>query len=513
MDRKAVARAPEPRPEPNRLDSWKEIAAYLRRGARTVQRWEREEGLPVHRLQHEKLGSVYAFRNELDAWFARHGNQLPSDAPHAPDAAPSIAVLPFADMSPEGDQAYFCDGVAEEIAYALSRVEGLNTASRASSFRYRQPGADCRQIGRQLAVRSLLLGSVRKSGSQLRISVQLVAAENGYQLWTERYDRALGDIFQIQDEIAARVTQALQVKLTSHEPQPLRASSTADFGAYDCYLRGRKHFYEYSPAAMRDAIRMFLQAIELDPDYAKAYAGLADCWSYLYLYSERNEEVRAQADWASRKAQQMDPRSAQAQASRGLSLSLDGKIDEADRAFAESVRLDPALFEAHYFRARHSFSLGRLQDAAAAYAKAMEARPDDYQSPLLAAQIEDDLGRPDCGAVLRCRGIGIAERHLQSNPDDARALYMAANGLAALREDARSRQFAERALAIRPDDPMLLYNVGCIFSMLGLTGAALDCLEKAARTGLTQKGWYEHDSNLDSVRGEPRFLALLKEMA
>ncbi|MGP8245207.1 MAG: TPR end-of-group domain-containing protein [Bryobacteraceae bacterium] len=498
-----------PLPQDARLDSWKEIAAYLRRGTRTVQRWEREEGLPVHRLQHEKLGSAYAYKSELDGWFARRG--AGADATPA-ERAPSVAVLPFADMSQQEDQTYFCDGIAEEIINALSRIAGLKTASRTSSFRFRAPGIDSREVARRLAVQSLLEGSVRKSGNRMRIAVQLVDAASGFPIWTERYDRTFGDLLEVQDEIAASVAAALKVKLTPTEERELRTPPTADIGAYDYYLRGRKYYYEYSPRAMELAIRMFLRAIILDPNYAQAYAGLADCWSYLYLYSDRSEEVREQADWASSKAREMDPRSAQAQASRGLSLSLGGRIEEAGRAFDEAVRLDPELFEAHYFRARHCFVLGRLDEAADAYAKAMESRPDDFQSPLLAAQIEDDLGRHERATALRKRGIGVAERHLQANPDDARALYMAANGLAALGHRTRSRQLAERALAIRPDDPMLLYNVGCIFSLLGQTEPALDLLEEAARKGLTQKGWYEHDSDLNPLRADPRFQVLLQNM-
>jgi adenylate cyclase len=496
--------------EAGRLDSWKEIASYLRRGARTVQRWEREEGLPVHRLQHEKLGSVYAYRSELDSWFARRGAEQQPDAV-VTRSAPSVAVLPFLDLSQEGDQAYFCDGVAEEIVNVLSRVEKLKTASRTSSFRFRTPGADSREIGAQLGVQSLLEGSVRRSGDRLRIAVQLVDAESGFQRWAERYDRQAGDIFAIQDEIAARVAQALKGALTPRDENTLRTPPTTDLDAYDFYLRGRKCYYEYSAQSIETAIRMFVRAIECDPEYAQAYAGLADCWSYLYC-SDRCDAVREQADWASSKAQQMDPQSAQAQASRGLSLSLSGRIDDADRAFDEAVRLDPELFEAHYFRARHCFALGRLAEAVQAYEGAMEARPDDYQSPLLAAQIEDDLGRGDRAAALRKRGIGIAERRLLADPEDARTLYMAANGLAALGERERARQFAERALAAQSDDPMLLYNVGCVFSILGLTEPALDCLEKAARSGVAPKAWCENDSNLNAVRGELRFQRLLGEL-
>ncbi len=508
------ASAPKPAPAPaapgDRLDSWKEIASYLKRGTRTVQRWEREEGLPVHRLVHDKLGSVYAYRSELDSWWAQRGARPRPDEPAAGDDTPSVAVLPFLDMSQEKDQTYFCEGVAEEIISALSRVGELRVASRTSSFEFRTPGANVRDIGLRLGVRTVLEGSVRKSGDRLRVAVQLTDARDGFQLWSDRFDRAMSDIFAIQDEIAANVVLALRVTLTSSEKTALLKPPTRDIQAYDFYLRGRKFYYQYSPQAMEFALKMFLRAIEIDAGYAQAYAGLADCWSYVYLYSARSETVREQADWASAKALEMDPDSASAQASRGFSLSLNGRNEEAERAFQVALRLDAGLFEAHYFYARHSFALGQLEKAAALYEGAMRARPDDYQSPLLVAQIYDDLGRSGDAVEARRRGIDLAGHHLELNPDDARALYMSANGLVALGERGRGRHAAERALSIRPEDPMLLYNVGCVFSMLGLVDQAIDCLEKAVRGGLTQKAWYEHDSNLDPLRDHPRFRELLR---
>ena len=494
-----------------RLDSWKEIATYLKRGARTVQRWEREEGLPVHRLPHEKLGSVYAYSAELDAWWSSRAAEL-RDPQQANRAQPSIAVLPFADMSQDADQAYFCDGIAEEIISALSRLAGLRVASRTSSFRIRPAAGDSREIGRQLGVQTLLEGGVRKSGDRLRITVQLIDAINGFQIWSERYDRQLIDIFPIQEEIAHHVVQALEVALSPAESSALRKPATHNVQAYDCYLRGRKFYYEYSPRAIEFAIQMFVRASELDPNYAQAYAGLADCWSYMYLYCDRSEAIRAQADRASLKAAELDPGSAQALASRGLSLSLAGRDQEAEQAFEAAIGIAPDLFEAHYFYARHCFALGRLETAVSQYEGAIRARPEDYQSPLLVAQSYDDLGRHSDAAAARRQGVSLAERHLLLNPDDARALYMAANGLAALGERERSRQFLERALAIRPDDPMLLYNSGCIFAMLGLLEPALDCLEKAVLGGLTQKGWYLHDSNLEPLRSLPRFQELLETL-
>ncbi|MDR3698575.1 MAG: tetratricopeptide repeat protein [Candidatus Sulfopaludibacter sp.] len=499
------------RPADDRLDSWKEIAAYLKRGARTVQRWEREEGLPVHRLRHDTLGSVYAYRSELDAWWSGRGAELREPAPDA-FGPPAIAVLPFVDMSQERDQAYFCDGMAEEIINALSRLKGLRVVSRTASFRFRSAGGDTREVGRRLHAGTLLEGSVRKSAERLRIAVQVSRAGTGYQLWSAQYDRELKDIFVIQDEIARNVAHALQVTLTPNEADALRRPFTRDLGAYDCYLRGRSFYYRYSPQAIEFALKLFLQAMQIDPNYAQAYAGLADCWSYLYFYSSPAEILREQADWASSKAVEMDPGLAQAQASRGFSLSLQGRNEEAAIAFETAIRLDSGLFEAYYFYARHCFALGEREKALTLYEQAIRTNPLDFQSRLLMAQIYDDVGRPANAVSARRRGIELASQHLKMNPDDARALYMAANGLAALGEPERAHRAAGQALALQPEDPVLLYNVGCIFSMLGLVEPALDCMEKAAGNGLTQKGWYLHDSNLDALRGQPRFQQLLQSL-
>ncbi len=493
-----------------RLDSWKEIAAYLNRGTRTVQRWEREEGLPVHRLLHEKLGSVYAYRPELDAWWNSRKSDLNREAPEEP--SPSVAVLPFEDMSQEKDQAYFCEGMAEEIILALGRVKGMRVASRTSSFQVKGASAGSREIGRRLRVLTLLEGSVRKSGSQLRITARLTNAEDGYQIWSGRFDREASDILAIQDEIARSIVAALEISLSPHESAALQRPPIKNLRAYDFYLRGRNYFYQYGAQDVDFARELFTRAIELDPDYAPAWAGLADCWSYTYIYAHRSEKARAEAEEASRRAAELDPASAQAQASSAVALSLSGRDEQAVAAFETAIRLDPNLFEAHYFFARHCFARGELEKAVTLYEQAMEVRPDDYQSPLLVAQIYHDLQKPEFARQSRRRGIEIAEEHLKWSPDDARAVYMAANGLAALGERERAREWADRALSMRPEEPMTLYNVGCVYSMLGHSGEAIECLERCVRNGLSQKGWFEHDNNLDPLRRHPRFKALLKKL-
>ncbi len=494
----------------DRLDSWKEIAAYLRRGTRTVQRWESIEGLPVHRLQHGRLGSVYAYKGELDAWWKSRQATIDKEVIDTNGGGASVAVLPFADMSQEKDQGYFCEGVAEEIINALGRLRGLRVASRTSSFQFRSTELDSREIGRRLRVGTLLEGGVRRSGNRLRVTVHLSNAEDGYQLWSGRYDRELSDVFAIQDEIAANVVDALELTLSPKERAALRKAPTSDADAYDYYLRGRHAFYQYGTKDVEHAASLFSRAIEMDPRFAQAYAGLADCWSYLYLHAQRTDANRQRAEEASRKAVGLDPESAQAQASRGTALSLSERDEEAETAFKTAIQLDPNLFEAHYYYARHCFAHGRFEEALQSYERAMRVRPEDYQVPLLVAQVYEDLHRPVSATEARRRGVEIAAKHLEWDPDDSRALYMAANGLVALGERERGREWAERALAMRPEEPMTLYNVGCIYSLLGQVDESIECLEKAIRNGLSQRGWLDYDSNLDRVRSHPRFSELMK---
>ena len=494
-----------------RLQSWKELAAYLKRGARTVQRWEREEGLPVRRLQHGKQGSIYGYKRELDAWWAARGEELSEAAPKAADTRPSVAVMAFTDMSPEKDQGYFCEGLVEEINHSLSRIPGLRIASQ-SALGSRGGGADRGRRGRQTAERAVLEGSVRKYGEQRRIVVQLLDADSGFHLWSERFDRQAGDVFRTQDEIAGHVARAVAATLQAGGKDAQGAAPSARDRARECYRRGREFYNQYHPAAMEFAIQLFVHAIEIDPGCADAWAGLADCWSFTYQHAARSQELREQAEWASLRAMEVDPQSAQANASRGLALSLDGRHEEAGQAYRAAVRLDPGLFEAYYYHARHCFAQGHLAEAAELYAKAMEARPEDYQAPLLAAQVYRDLGRMEAAAEARRQGVRRAEEHLKWNPDDARALYLAANALVAMGDTARGRQWMERALAIRSDDPVLGYNVACTYALMGMHDEAIEALESAARNGMRQKSWMERDSNLDCLRGDSRFAEILGRM-
>ena len=462
--------------------------------------WHCLQKEPSHRMQ-----SALDLRDQLE--------EIRSDtSSRMPEADPSIAILPFVDMSAEKDQDYFCEGIAEEIINTLTRIRGLRVASRTSSFRFKQAVTDSSQIGRQLHVRTLLEGSVRKVGQQVRIAAQLTDAGTGFQLWSERFDRELEDIFAIQEGIARSVVAALQLTLSPQEISALGATQTTDVKAYDTYLRGRKFYYQYRRRGIEFALQMFSTAIEFDPSYANAYAGIADCCTFLHLNVERRQEHRDSALSASRRALELAPDSAQVHASRGAALSMADEHEGSEAAFETAIRLDPTLFEAQYFYARDCFAQGKLDKAARLFEQASVVRPEDYLSPLLVSQIYDSLGRDNMARESRLKGIRIAEQHLKLHPDDARALYFAANAMVMLGDIEKGLEWTRRAIEMEPDDSMVLYNVGCILSGAGQIEEAIDRLEKAAKLGLTHKAWYEMDSNLDPLRAHPRFQALLNTL-
>jgi serine/threonine protein kinase/Flp pilus assembly protein TadD len=453
----------------------------------------------------DRYPSTRELRDEIESL-----TRLGEDASRPSDA--SVAVLPFTDLSREKDQEYFCDGIAAEIIAALARVTGIRLASRTSSFRFRGTSLDTREIARRLNVRALLEGTIRRAEDRLRVTAELVDGATGFALWSETFDRDVADVFSIQEEIARSIAEALEVTLSRREREALGQAATSDVRAYDHYLRGRKFYYQYRRRGIEMALEMFLRAIEIDPRYARAWAGLADCYCFFYLYVSRAPENIQRAEEASRRALELDPELAEAQASWGIALSVAGRNDEAAGAFEKAVQLDPGLFEARYFYARHAFALGDLPKAARLYEEAEELRPEDYQAPTLVAQIYGDLGQTGKAEAAHRRGLRKAEETLRLHPDDTRARYMGANALLVLGEREKALEWARAAIAQEPFEPMVLYNVGCVFSLAGESEKALNLLERAVERGLTQRGWFEHDSNLDPLRSHPRFRALLERL-
>jgi adenylate cyclase len=423
---------------------------------------------------------------------------------------PSIAVLPFNNMSGDPEQEYFSDGITEDIITDLSNVSGLFVVARNTAFTYKGKPVKVQQVGQELGVAFILEGSVRKAGSRVRVTGQLISSKDGGHVWAKRYDRDLTDIFAIQDEITHAIVEQLKVKLLPQEKKSIGQMPTDNVEAYTYYLRGRQFLHRHSKSYYQLARRMFAKAVELDPLYARAYAGIADCDSFLFLHYDVDVGIDSILA-TSAKALALENGLAEAHASRGLALSLGQRYDEAMAEFERAIALDPSSFEGHYFYARGSFAQGKLDRAAALFERAAEIKPDDYQSVCLLIQIYRSLGRDrDIEGAAR-RGIQRAESELTLHPENPRPAYLGAAALLAIGETDRAKEWLSRALAIDPDDILTQLNVACIYSLMGDIEPAFDLLERLLpHANHETKAWIKHDSDFDALRKHPRYQKVLE---
>jgi adenylate cyclase len=423
----------------------------------------------------------------------------------------SIAVLPFANLSADPENEFFADGIAEEIINALTKIQALAVISRGSAFAFKQRSEDVSEIGRKLGVRTILEGSVRKAGKRLRVTAQLVDVATRNYLWSERYDRELEDVFAIQDEISTSIVNALKLVLTPKEEAAIKKVPTQNVRAYEYYLRGRQLFHQRRGETLDAAEDMYRRAIALDPSYALAYAGLADCSVFRAQDQGGGEEAVLQADASSKRALELDPNSAEAHSSRGLTLSYQHRYADAAREFEEAMRLDPTLYEAPYFYGRALQSQGKQQEATRMYERAVAIRPDEYQTLSYLAMAYQSLGDQEKLLEVSRRMVKAAERAIMLNPGDARAFYLGAINLQRLGEPDRAMDWANRALQLDPSHPVMLYNLACFHSVAGRVDVAIDHVERALDLGFLHKEWYLSDSDLANIREHPRFKQLLAE--
>jgi adenylate cyclase len=421
----------------------------------------------------------------------------------------SIAVLPFVNMSGDAENEYFSDGISEEILNLLVKLPKLRVASRTSSFAFKGKDFDIPEVAQRLNVGTVLEGSVRRAGDRVRITGQLIETSTDSHLWSETYDREMKDVFAIQDDIAQSIVDALQMTLTPKDRRALQYVATSNPEAYDYYLKGRKFMYAMSSRNFEHAIRMYDKAIELDPNYAIAYAGIADTYSQMFRFSDASPQNAAKALEASMHAVELDPDSAEAHASRGLALFINEEYQRAEKHFETAILLNPKLFESYFFYALSCSSQGNYEKAARLFIQATDVNPADYQSPSFLALAYTALGRADDAMAARHRTIDLIERHLDMNPDDTRALYIGAANLSSLGDSKRAMDWAGRAFEAGRNEPMVLYNVACTYALLGESERAMELLEKAISLGWGDRAWLETDSDLDSLRAIPRFQALL----
>jgi adenylate cyclase len=444
-------------------------------------------------------------------------SSAPSPAAAPKVAAPgddrrSIAVLPFVNMSDDKENEYFSDGISEEILNLLVKLPKLRVASRTSSFAFKGKEASIPEVAQKLGVETVLEGSIRRAGERVRITAQLIEASSDSHLWSETYDREMKDVFAIQDDIAQSIADALEMTLTPKERRSIQNVATADAGAYDYYLRGRSYMYTMTERDYRHAINMFKKAIELDDKYALAYAGIADAYSYMFRYADAARENAEQAMNYAEQAVEMDPDSAEARASRGLALFINERYDEAEEQFKLAAQLNPNLYEAWYYAGLAYSSQGEFHKAIEMYKKAGEVNPLDYQSMMFLGQAYASLGQKHDEMKARVASIELIEQHMEMNPHDTRALCIAANQLSNVGEFARGEKMAEEALVRGKDEPLVLYNIACFFSVKGDVARAVSLLEDAVAKGWGDKAWLETDSDLDPLREDPSFQALLNRI-
>jgi adenylate cyclase len=422
---------------------------------------------------------------------------------------PSVAILPFANMSNDPEQEFFSDGITEDIITDLSKVSGLFVLGRNTVFTYKGKAVNLEKAAKELGVAYLLEGSVRKAGQKVRINAQLIDGTSGGHVWADRYDRDLTDIFAIQDEITEAIVGQLKVKLLPQEKKAIEQAPTQNLEAYAYFLKGREFLHLRNKSGFLLAKTMFAKAIELDPLYARAYAGMADCDSFLssrYGVVTSIDDIMANAS----KALAIDPHLAEAHAARGHALTTVDRRPEAEAAFERAVALDPNSYEVNFLYGEFRTKLGHFEQAAKLYLRASEIMPADYRSPQRVQMTYCSLGRQqEAEEYARIAWKRVAEV-LKLHPDDSKALQLGAGILAFLGERDRARELILRALAIDPDDIHTRYNAACIYSLLGESDRAIKLLEIwVGHVGSDVKSYMLHDSDLDPIRSHPYYQNLL----
>ncbi len=412
-------------------------------------------------------------------------------------------------MSPSKDHRYFCEGIAEEILNTLSKVRGLHVPARTSSFRFDTDTLDIREIGEALNVEAVLEGSLRKDGDVVRITAQLIDARDGYHIWADSYDRDLGSVFEIQqqlsEDIVANLFESLDRQQIFH-PSPVTQTNIT---AYDYYLQGQYFLYRHNRQSGEFAVDMFSKATEVDPTSALAWAGLAEAHAYLFLHHDATQQHCDAGLNAANEAVRLAPDSARCRSARGLALTTVGNYPEADAEFERALELDSMLFAPLYHYGRSNQLQGKLEKAAEMFERASRRRPEDYQAPLLAMSIYRRLGNADRARDAAKRGTIAAEQHLSFHPDDARALYLGSLGLLELGDREKGMEWAERSLTLDGADALTRYNVACFYAQAGDKERALTNLSRVRIFGKEFGDWMRNDPDLDPVRNDHRFQQLL----
>jgi adenylate cyclase len=424
--------------------------------------------------------------------------------------AGALAVLPFDNISPDPETDYFSDGLTEELIARLSLVREIELISRWASMQHKGRVQDIRAVGAELGARYIVGGSVRRFQDSVRITVQLVDVVTNRQLWGNTYKGKLDDIFDIQEQVAQQIVEALKLKLTFSEKVSLTKRQTLNAQAYDLYLRGQEQLYRLTKRSVEYSIQLFEKAIELDPRYAAAYAGCSSAYGQMYQLIAREERYRELAQELSFKALMYDNNLPEAYRAMGLSYFLWGKLAEATASCNKAIEIDPDDFIAHWTLGRIYFTEGKLEAALALFRRVAEIKPGFYAGLLDVAQTCMSLGRKEEADVVYRQWLEIIPNYLLQNPDDARARLIYANQLGRFGRRDEAIKEGTKALVLSPGDPVMLYNAACLYASLQEPARAIEALKQAFEAGYTNIGWMKNDPDLTSLRSDPEFQAMLQ---
>jgi TolB-like protein/Flp pilus assembly protein TadD len=422
----------------------------------------------------------------------------------------AIAVLPFDNISADKENEYFGDGLTEELIVNLSRLKDIEVVSRTTSLQYKGTKKDVKTIGRELGVRYILEGSVRKFQDNLRIAVQLVDVESDRQLWAESYKGTLADVFDIQEQVSKQIVDALMVKLTPTEKVVLTKRSTLNAEAFDCYLRARDFLYRRTKKSVQFAIQLFQKATELDPRYAAAYAGLGEAYAAFNLDYDTKEVWLEKAIESSLKALMYDPTLSEAYAALGLSYLSKKSFDEAATACLKAIELDPNNFAGYWILGRIYHMTDRDKDAVDVLKKAISLNPHFYSAHSDLRMVYERLGEMEKHGEMLQTTLEILPRYLSQHPDDARSHVYYATMLAQVGRNEEAKAEAAKAFELSPDDPLMMYNAACVYARLGESKLSVEALKNSILSGLEDYGWIKRDPDLDGIRNDPGYIELMK---
>jgi len=451
---------------------------------------------------------LHRLKRNLDSGTKRAA-ELSDSKPGIPrSTTKSIAVLYFENLSGAKEDEYLRDGITEDIITELSKIRGLNTFSRPTVLAYRDKPVTPSQIGHVLNASYVLTGTLRRAGSRLRITTQLVDTHTDFPLWSERYDREMKDVFEMQDEIARKIAEALRVTLSPQELEDLASKPTESLQAYDLYLRGKRYARRQTRQDLEFALQMFENAVAIDPSFALAYAACANACAMFYCNYSRDAIWVERARNASGKAVALRWDLPEVMVSQAWVLYATELHDEAVRMVQKAIERKRDCEGAYYLLCRALFSAGRCQEVLDVMETALEVSGEDYNVYVPIINSLGALGKKEGHRNLLVRRIAALENHLKQVPEDARARVLMATDYAELNRVDDAIRELNMAITLRANEASILYNAACTYAILKRKREALETIKKAWEAGFKDSVWARRDPDLALLHEDPEFQRL-----